>query len=115
MAVSSSPQPFTETRAPLPLVHSWLHLVQAEVEGALTQMLELPDEARLDARWAGALAQVRTYALRPAKRLRPALVVAGYSLARDDGHVPHGLWRFAAALELLHTFLLIHDDVADRA
>src|SRR6185312_1095173 len=29
----------------------------------------------------------------------------------DDPHV----LRFAAAVELLHTFLLVHDDVADRA
>jgi geranylgeranyl pyrophosphate synthase len=57
----------------------------------------------------------RSYSLRPAKRVRPALVVAGYSLARGSLKVPSGLWRFAAGLEFLHTFLLIHDDVADQA
>ncbi|MBF5042990.1 polyprenyl synthetase family protein [Aggregicoccus sp. 17bor-14] len=115
MAVSTSPQPLEGTPPALPPVHSWLLHVQAQVEEALDEVLHLPDEECLDPRWAGALAQVRSYALRPAKRLRPALLVAGYALARDDGQVPPGLWRFAAALELLHTFLLIHDDVADRA
>jgi geranylgeranyl diphosphate synthase type I len=94
---------------------AWLQLVQREVEAALGELLELPDEAGLDARWTRALEQVRSYVQRPAKRVRPALVLAGYSLARGTTAVPGGLWRFAAGLELLHTFLLIHDDVADRA
>src|SRR5690606_28810786 len=29
--------------------------------------------------------------------------------------LPPSLWTFAAGIELLHTFMLIHDDVADRA
>ncbi len=99
----------------LPLEQAWLQLVQTEVEAALTELLELPDEANLDARWTDALAKARAYTLRPAKRLRPALVMAGFSLARGSTAVPAGLWRFAAGLELLHTFLLIHDDVADQA
>lgn len=94
---------------------TWLQLVQSQVEASLAELFELPDEATLDARWTQALEHTRAYALRPAKRLRPALVVAGYSLARGSTAVPPGLWRFAAGLELLHTFLLIHDDVADRA
>ncbi len=98
-----------------PLEQTWLKLVQAQVEGALGELLELPDELRLDARWTQALEQVREYALRPAKRVRPALVLAGYCMARGSTAVPSGLWRFAAGLELLHTFLLIHDDVADKA
>lgn len=117
MAVSTSHVSLPEAHPapPGPRVQDWLHQVQAEVETALVQLLELPDEAGLDGRWTEALAGVRTYTLRPAKRLRPALVVAGYGLAREDGPLPPGLWRFAAALELLHTFLLIHDDVADQA
>ncbi|AFE09117.1 putative farnesyltranstransferase [Corallococcus coralloides DSM 2259] len=95
--------------------HAWLQLVQAQVEAALAQLFELPDEQALDARWTHAAAQARAYALRPAKRLRPALVLAGHGLARGSTAVPPGLWRFAAGLELLHTFLLIHDDVADQA
>jgi geranylgeranyl diphosphate synthase type I len=94
---------------------SWLQLVQRQVEASLARLFELPDEASFDARWTKALELTREYALRPGKRVRPALLVAGYGLARGTPQVPSGLWRFAAGLELLHTFLLIHDDVADQA
>lgn len=89
--------------------------LQRLIEDALQQSLNIEDERGLDVLWTEASEQVRRYALRPAKRLRPSLVVAGYRLARQGREVPAGVWRFAAGLELLHTFLLIHDDVADRA
>ncbi len=94
---------------------AWLQTVQNQVEAAMAELLVLPDESSLDGRWTQAMEHARQYALRPAKRVRPALVVAGYGLARGSLVVPPELWRFAAALELLHTFLLIHDDVADQA
>ncbi|MBU8898768.1 polyprenyl synthetase family protein [Corallococcus sp. H22C18031201] len=97
------------------LEQAWLQRVQGQVESSLAELFELPDEVGLDERWTQAMARARAYALRPAKRLRPALVLAGYGMARGGSGVPPGLWRFAAGLELLHTFLLIHDDVADQA
>jgi geranylgeranyl diphosphate synthase type I len=107
---------FSPGRPPLPHPpeQAWLQLVQHQVEASLTQLFELPDEAALGARWARAMEHTRTYSLRPAKRVRPSLLVAGYSLSRGTSTVPTGLWRFAAGLELLHTFLLVHDDVADQ-
>jgi geranylgeranyl diphosphate synthase type I len=100
---------------PEPPAAAWLGLVQRRVTDHLTDLLALPDEAGLDPRWTLALDEVRAFALRPAKRLRPALVLLGHGLARPDGPVVDGVWRFAASVELLHTFLLIHDDVADVA
>ncbi len=93
----------------------WLRDVQAQVEDELARLLLIADEQTLDSRWAEGFAQTREYALRPGKRLRPALVLAGYALGGRDAATDPGVWRFAAATELLHTFLLIHDDVADRA
>jgi geranylgeranyl diphosphate synthase type I len=104
--------------SPLPVPQpeqAWLQLVQRQLEVSLDELFELPDEASLDPRWTQAMELTRGYALRPAKRVRPALVMMGYGLARGTIAVPAGLWRFAAGLELLHTFLLIHDDVADQA
>ncbi|QSQ20374.1 polyprenyl synthetase family protein [Pyxidicoccus parkwayensis] len=99
----------------VPLEQALLLHVQKQVEASLKALFELPDESNLDPRWTAAMEKARAYALRPAKRLRPALVMVGYSLARGNAAVPAELWTFAAGLELLHTFLLIHDDVADRA
>ena len=52
------------------------------------------------------------FTLSPGKRVRPILVIAGYmSQGRSPGE--DILW-VAASIELLHSFLLIHDDVMDR-
>jgi geranylgeranyl diphosphate synthase type I len=58
---------------------------------------------------------VSEYARRPGKRLRPALVAVGWKAARGEVPPPRGVQRFGAGLELLHTFFLVHDDIADRA
>ncbi|MFL5352872.1 polyprenyl synthetase family protein [Archangium sp.] len=110
------PSPFIAAPPmPAPSVEqAWLKLVQVQVEGSLAELLELPDEARLDMRWTEALGHVREYVLRPTWRMRPALLLAGYCLARGSTTVPAGLWRFAAGLELLHAFLLVHDDVTEQ-
>lgn len=90
---------------------------QKDLEHTLAELLELPDEQAIDVRWAKALSVLRGYALRPAKRVRPTLLVTGWVMASGAPleSVPEHVRSFAAALELLHTFMLIHDDVADRA
>jgi len=90
---------------------------QLELERTLAGLLELDDEALIDPRWSRALVELRAYSLRPAKRVRPTLLVAGWALASGGlgQGVPAGVREFAAGLELLHTFMLVHDDVADRA
>jgi geranylgeranyl diphosphate synthase, type I len=95
--------------------HVWLGHVQRLVEERLRQLFALPDEEGLDPRWSWALRQAEAFALRPAKRLRPALVALGHGVGQGRSDVPERLWHFAAGFELLHTFLLIHDDVADGA
>ncbi|AKJ00239.1 geranylgeranyl diphosphate synthase type I [Archangium gephyra] len=109
--------PFT-VAAPMPapsVEQAWLQLVQARVDASLTELLELPDESRLDIRWTQALGHVREYVSRPTWRVRPALLLAGYCLARGSASVPAGLWRFAAGLELLHACMAIHDDTAEQS
>lgn len=86
-------------------------------EGLLepARLLPLEEERPLDPLWAEALGRVASYLGRPAKRVRPRLLMLGYALARGEGPTPAGVERFASALELLHGFMLVHDDVADRA
>jgi geranylgeranyl diphosphate synthase type I len=85
------------------------------LEQALAATLDLDDEAGLGLQWAEASEHVREYVLRGGKRFRPALVAMGYRAARGAVELPRGVVDFAAGLELLHGFLLVHDDVADRA
>lgn len=46
--------------------------------------------------------------LLPGKRLRPVLLLAAYHLLRDDWE---NALPFACALEMIHTYSLIHDDL----
>lgn len=56
---------------------------------------------------------IEEYLLRPGKRVRSVLFVAGYlGYAARPGP---GLYRSALAFELLHNFMLIHDDIIDRS
>lgn len=47
------------------------------------------------------------------KRLRPILCVAAYRAARKgaDAETPDAVYELAAALELVHTYSLVHDDL----
>ena len=98
--------------APAPLLGA--ERSHERVERVLAELLRPGDEARFDGVWRAAQEQVCSLALRPAKRLRPRLLQLGYELVEGSAP-PEPAWRFAAGLGLLHTFLLIHDDVADRS
>ncbi|MCX7927724.1 MAG: polyprenyl synthetase family protein [Candidatus Omnitrophica bacterium] len=57
--------------------------------------------------------RLKEFILRPGKRLRPILFVLGY-LAYSRKPAKNYL-SCAVSLELLHDFLLIHDDIVDRS
>ncbi|HYR10954.1 MAG TPA: farnesyl diphosphate synthase [Longimicrobium sp.] len=46
----------------------------------------------------------------PGKRLRPALCVTAYRVLRPEP-TPHAVYRLACALEIVHTYSLVHDDL----
>src|SRR5450755_848054 len=91
-----------------------LTTVQTEVEIRLRGFLE----TRLDvARRHGPevlemVSAVRDLCLRGGKRLRPALLVAGYRSASEQAELEPAL-DAGVALELLQAYLLIHDDWMD--
>lgn len=58
-------------------------------------------------------ANIKDFVLRKGKRIRPALFIIGY-LGFAKKPAP-GLYRSALALELLHDFFLIHDDIIDKS
>lgn len=56
---------------------------------------------------------IKDFILRPGKRLRPVLFCAGYmGFSKKPAE---GLYRSALGIELLHDFMLIHDDIIDRS
>jgi geranylgeranyl diphosphate synthase type I len=56
---------------------------------------------------------IREFACRDGKRLRPALFILSYlGYAK---RAAYGLFRSAISLELLHDFLLAHDDIIDKS
>jgi geranylgeranyl diphosphate synthase type I len=57
--------------------------------------------------------KLKDFVLRPGKRVRPVLFVLGYkAFAKKEAA---GLYRSAISIELLHDFMLIHDDIIDKS
>jgi len=58
-------------------------------------------------------AKIKEYILRPGKRIRPILFILGYlAYAKKPAA---GLFKSALSIELLHDFMLIHDDIIDKS
>lgn len=56
---------------------------------------------------------IKEFVLRDGKRIRPILYCIGYLGFSDK--TPPGFYRSAISLELLHDFLLVHDDIIDKS
>jgi farnesyl diphosphate synthase len=79
-----------------------------KVLNSITDQAPLPGETRRPARLVAAM---RHALLAGGKRFRPFLVVECARLFRPEDIEEDGLWRVAAAVECLHTYSLIHDDL----
>ncbi len=57
--------------------------------------------------------KIKEFISREGKRVRPILFCIGYlGFAKKE---PKGLYRSALSLELLHDFMLVHDDIIDKS
>lgn len=73
------------------------------VDAALERAIELPEAP-------ASIAETIRYAVRGGgKRVRPILCVAAYRAFRPDVH--DAAYDLAAAIELIHTYSLVHDDL----
>jgi geranylgeranyl diphosphate synthase, type I len=92
-----------------------LQRVRPEVERALSLSWELAwqEHASLGPAVSAPLAAARELCLRGGKRLRAALVAAGYRIAGGDADLAPCL-PLCCAVELLHAYFLIHDDWIDQ-
>ena len=56
---------------------------------------------------------IKEFASRKGKRVRPTLFIIGYlGFAKK---IAPGLYKSALSLELLHDFLIVHDDIIDKS
>lgn len=88
--------------------------VRQHVDAHLQELYECyrQDTANIDGSYDELLEQMATFIARGGKRLRPYLTYLGYrGVGGEDNQAILGV---ATSQELLHNFLLIHDDVIDR-
>jgi geranylgeranyl diphosphate synthase type I len=106
--------PPREGTAPNPFI-ALLKGVQPDVEQRLGKLLDerVTTTRRLGPEVQALVREIRRLALSGGKRLRPALVVAGFRAAGARGDAGPA-FDAGVALELLHTYLLIHDDWMDQ-
>jgi len=91
-----------------------LRSVQPDIESRLAGFLDarITDTRALGPEVQTLAREIRRLALRGGKRLRPALVVAGLRTVSSSAELEPAL-DAGVALELLHTYFLIHDDWMD--
>ena len=59
---------------------------------------------------------ITEFVARRGKRIRPMLMLGSYRVfGGEKSFEDHSLLRAALSLELLHSFILIHDDVIDQS
>jgi geranylgeranyl diphosphate synthase type I len=59
---------------------------------------------------------IREFSLRDGKRIRPLLLILSYmGYCQDRERISSSLYNASTCIELLHNFMLIHDDIIDRS
>jgi geranylgeranyl pyrophosphate synthase len=85
----------------------FLEQERSRIDEALVQIL-----ARETVRLPEGLRPTVEYALKTSgKRLRPILFILAFSAARGHQRSPAAAYRLSCALEIVHTYSLIHDDL----
>lgn len=94
---------------------AFLDRFRLEFEPALESLLQRKVERfrSIDVMGAALVEVVSNFSRGGGKRIRPALVALGYEL--QTGPYPSAILQPAIAVELLHNFFLIHDDIMDRS
>lgn len=59
---------------------------------------------------------IEEFTLRKGKRIRPLLLILSYKgYSKKDPRISQALYNASTCIELLHNFMLIHDDIIDRS
>ena len=87
-------------------VQDLLHTGVALTDAALERLLPSPDTAPHSIHRA-----MRHSVFAGGKRLRPILAMEAARMASGTGEIPQGAAELGSALEMIHTYSLIHDDL----
>jgi geranylgeranyl diphosphate synthase type I len=100
---------------PVQATHDWLEAVRRRVDARLESALSeiIADAMRSAPQSVPIIEEVRALTLRGGKRVRAALVVAGVEAIGSGGALDAAVDDVCASIELLQTYLLIHDDWID--
>lgn len=71
------------------------------------------DENSLNSPVGNLVEELKKFCLRPGKRIRPLLFILG--VEGFGGKVDETVYKIAATIEIMHSFLLIHDDIMDQS
>jgi len=85
--------------------------VEAEIEALLDESIKENSGMEIKK----ILKALKEFILRPGKRIRPLLLIWGYLAWRGDERKLKEAVKAAAIVEMMHAFLLIHDDIMDNA
>ncbi|WP_225729602.1 MULTISPECIES: polyprenyl synthetase family protein [unclassified Nocardia] len=90
-------------------------VIRARVDNALYEFLERKTRAGTASGLPGDVTDaVRSFLFAGGKRIRPLLCAFGWHAA-GGGELPNEIIRAAAALEMFHAAVLIHDDIIDNS
>ncbi|MEM4424718.1 MAG: polyprenyl synthetase family protein [Candidatus Nezhaarchaeales archaeon] len=83
-----------------------------QIEEELASFLKLKANEVKDERIRRVIEEIARFTLGGGKRIRPSLMILGY--AGSKGVIDSRIVRASISIELVHSYLLIHDDVMDR-
>lgn len=86
--------------------------IDREIEKFFDSKIREANLANMPVEFLEAVENVRSFILRGGKRLRPILFCYGYAAAKGDSS--RDIVRSSILMELMHAYLLIHDDIIDQ-
>lgn len=94
-----------------------LKRMRQQIDKSLNEFLEKSkSEYKLDLAHPILYESIRNFVLRPGKRIRPLLLILSYKGYRTSTHrMSPSIYYVSSCVELLHNFMLIHDDIIDRS
>jgi geranylgeranyl diphosphate synthase, type I len=96
-------------------IHAMLTTIQKNIDKSLADFIEKAKiEYQLESINPFLFASIKDFVLRQGKRIRPLLLILSYQgYIRSNKGISKNLYAASASIELLHNFMLIHDDIID--